>query len=63
MENAAAVLMQIMFNTNERMQSLLKAQAISDPQAAAEFLRPWYQAMLIMVKDAEDFDQGPSAHS
>jgi hypothetical protein len=63
MENAAALLVQLIFNSDERMQSLLKAQAISNPQAAAEFLRPWYQAMLIMIKDAEDFDQGPTAHS
>jgi len=63
MENAAALLLQVIFSSNEQAQSLLKAQAISNPQTAAEFLRPWYQAMLIMVKDAEDFDQGPTAHS
>jgi hypothetical protein len=61
MENAAALLVQLIFNSDERIQSLLKAQGISSPQAAAEFLRPWYQAMLIMVKDAEAFDQGPTA--
>ncbi len=63
MENAAALLVQLIFNSDERMQALLKDQAISNPQAAAEFLRPWYQAMLIMMKDAEDFDQGSSARS
>jgi len=63
MENAAALLVQMIFNSDQRMQTLLKDQASLNPQAAAEFLRPWYQAMLIMIKDAEDFDQGPSAHS
>jgi len=35
-------------------------QTASNPQAAAEFLKPWYQAMLAMIKSAEGFDQGPT---
>lgn len=61
MEHAAALLVQMMFTLDERMQVLIKNQAVSNPQAAAEFLRPWYQAMLEMIKGAEAFDQGPSA--
>jgi hypothetical protein len=44
------------------MQTLLRDQPASNPQAAAEFLKPWYQAMLTMIKSAEDFNQGPSPH-
>lgn len=61
MENAAATLVQTIFNADERMLRLLKERADSSPQAAAEFLKPWYQAMLIMIKSAEDF-QGASMH-
>jgi hypothetical protein len=60
MEYAAALLVQTIFNANERMQALLKDDTASNPQAAAEFLKPWYQAMLVMIKSAEAFDQGPS---
>jgi hypothetical protein len=63
MEQAAAVLVQTLFDSDERMRALLKEQSISNPQVLAEFLRPWYQAMLIMIKNAEDFDQGPSSRS
>ncbi len=44
------------------MQSLLRDQPAANPEAAAEFLKPWYQAMLMMIKSAEDFNQGPSPH-
>jgi hypothetical protein len=44
------------------MQALLKDQAAKSPQAAAEFLKPWYQAALMMIKSAEDFDQGSTMH-
>jgi hypothetical protein len=57
MEHAAAVLVQTIFSSDARMQALLKDQAASSPQAAAEFLKPWYQAILAMIKNAEDFDQ------
>jgi hypothetical protein len=60
MEQAAALLVQTIFSSDERMLTLLKQQTASSPQAVAEFLRPWYQAMLMMIKNAEDFDQGPS---
>lgn len=60
MEQAAALLVQTLFQSDDRMRSLLTELRASDPQAAANFLRPWYQAMLIMVKTAEAFDQGPS---
>ena len=43
-----------------KMRTLLKDQAATSPQGGAEFLKPWYQAMLIMIKTAEVFDQGPS---
>jgi len=61
MEHAAALLVQTIFDSDARMQSLLKDQATS-PQATAEFLKPWYQAMLMMIKSAEGFDQGPTTH-
>jgi len=60
MENAAAILVQTIFNSNGRLQAILKDQEISTPQAAAEFLKPWYQSMLAMIKGAEAFDQWPA---
>jgi len=62
MEHAAALLVQTIINSDGRMQTLLKDQAASNPQAAAEFLKPWYQAMLAMIKSAEDFNRGPTTH-
>ena len=62
MENAAALLVQAIFSSGGRMQELFKDQTASNPQAAAEFLKPWYQAMLTMIKSAEDFDQRPRTH-
>jgi hypothetical protein len=61
MENAAATLVQTIFSSDERMVKLLKERSDLSPQAAAEFLKPWYQAMLLMIKSAEDF-QGISPH-
>ena len=61
MEHAAALLVQTIFNSDPRMQTLLKERA-SDPQAAAELLKPWFQAMLVMIRSADSFDQGPTAH-
>lgn len=60
MEHAAALLVQTLFNLDGRMQALLRDQQAANPQAAAEFLKPWYQAMLMMIKSAEDFNQGPT---
>jgi hypothetical protein len=62
MEYAAALLVQTIFNSDGRMQTLFKYQTASNPHAAAEFLKPWYQAMLTMIKSAEDFDQRPRTH-
>jgi hypothetical protein len=61
MEHAAALLMQTIFNSDVQVQAILKDRA-SNPQAAAEFLKPWYHAMLMMIKSAEAFDQGPTTH-
>jgi hypothetical protein len=61
MEHAAAILVQTIFNSDERMQALLKEKA-STPQSAAELFKPWFQAMLMMVKSADAFDQGPTTH-
>ena len=61
MEQAAALLVQTVFSLDGRMQALLKDQATSTPEAVAEFLKPWYQAMLMMIKSAEDFNQGPTS--
>jgi hypothetical protein len=58
MEHAAALLVQTIFQSNGRMQALLKDRSDASPDAAAELLKPWYQAMLLMIKAAEDFDQG-----
>jgi hypothetical protein len=62
MEHAAALLVQTLFNLDGRMQTLLRNQPAPNPQEAAEFLKPWYQAMLTMIKSAEDFNQGPTPH-
>ena len=62
MEHAAALLVQTIFNSDGRMQALLKGQTASNPEAVAEFFKPWYQAMLTMIKSAEDFNQGPTPH-
>jgi hypothetical protein len=42
----------------DRIQTLLKDETASNPQSVAAFLKPWYLAMLTMVKSAEAFDQG-----
>jgi hypothetical protein len=61
MEHAAALLVQTIFNSTEEKRMRLKDQTALNPQAAAEFLKPWYQAMLMMVRSAEDF-QGARTH-
>jgi len=55
MEQAAALLVQAIFNS-DRMQTLLKEAP--NPQAAAQLLRPWFEAMLVMVRSADSFDGG-----
>jgi hypothetical protein len=61
METAAAILVQTLLDSNDELQKQLTAAA--NPQAAAEFLRPWYQAMFVMIKSAEDFDQTSSMNA
>jgi hypothetical protein len=61
MEQAAALLVQTIFSL-DGMQALLKDQTSTTPEGAAEFFKPWYQAMLTMIKSAEDFNQGPTPH-
>jgi hypothetical protein len=60
MEHAAALLVQTIFNSDGRMQMLLKDQAASHPESAAELFKRWYRVMLAMIKSAEDFNQGPT---
>lgn len=60
MESAAAILVQILFANSEELRRQLNATidtTKTNPQAAVAFLKPWYQAMLMMVKSAEAFDQ------
>ena len=52
---AAAILVQTVFSSDERMQTLLKGHTVpgsAAPVATANFLKPWYAAMLRMVTDA-----------
>ncbi len=53
METAAAILVQVIISPTSRLQQLLVAQANQNPQAAMEFLRPYYEAALAAVKRAE----------
>jgi hypothetical protein len=46
---AAAILVQAIFSSDERMQTLLRGQTVPGPGAAADFLKPWYVAALKMV--------------
>lgn len=55
---AAAILVQIVFGSNPRLQTLLEEQTLNNPadksqQATAEFLKPWYEAMLKMVTHSD----------
>jgi hypothetical protein len=64
METAAAILVQALFANNEELRRQLNATidpTKTNPQAAAAFLKPWYQAVLIMVKSAEAFDQSATS--
>jgi hypothetical protein len=54
---AAAILVQTVFNQDERLRTLLKQQTVTkskqqDPEATASLLKPWYTAMLQLVSDA-----------
>jgi hypothetical protein len=51
-ESAAAILVQTIFLRDGHLQGLLGAQASKSPQAAVEFLRPYYLAVLAMTASA-----------
>ena len=48
-ETAAAILVQTIFLKDGHLQGLLGEQANKSPMAAAEFLKPFYRAVLAMV--------------
>jgi len=53
---AAAILVQTIFNSDDRLNDLLKEKTKSGPEqqgaeATANFLKPWYMAMLKMITD------------
>jgi hypothetical protein len=51
-EAAAAILVQTIFLKDGHLQGLLGEQATKSPAAAAEFLLPFYRAVLGMVSKA-----------
>ncbi|HVB57780.1 MAG TPA: hypothetical protein VNE63_15325 [Candidatus Acidoferrales bacterium] len=65
METAAAILVQALFASSDELRRQLNMAVdptTTNPQAAATFLKPWYQAVLMMVKSAEHFDQSATSH-
>ena len=48
-EAAAAILVQTIFLKDGHLQGLLGEQANKSPLAAAEFLKPFYRAVLAMI--------------
>jgi hypothetical protein len=53
---AATILVQTAFSSDERLRTLLRQQTVKGPadhgeDATANFLAPWYRAMLKMVAD------------
>jgi len=52
-EAAAAILVQTIFLKDGHLQGLLGEQANKSPLAAAEFLKPFYRAVLAMVAKAK----------
>jgi hypothetical protein len=52
-EAAAAILVQTIFLKDGHLQGLLGEQANKSPMAAAEFLKPFYRAVLTMVSKAK----------
>jgi hypothetical protein len=46
---AAAILVQTVFLKDGHLQGLLGAQASKSPEAAVEFLKPYYEAALAMI--------------
>jgi hypothetical protein len=52
-EAAAAILVQTIFLKDGHLQGLLGEQANKSPMAAAEFLKPFYRAVLAMVSNTK----------
>jgi hypothetical protein len=55
---AAALLVQTVFNADERLRTLLREHTVTkdkqqDAEATANFLKPWQEAMLKMVGNAK----------
>ena len=50
---AAAILVQTIFLKDGHLQGLLGEQANKSPVAAAEFLKPFYSAVLAMISSAK----------
>jgi hypothetical protein len=48
-ETAAAILVQTIFLKDGHLQGILGEHATKGPQAAAEFLKPFYEAALAMT--------------
>ena len=48
-EAAAAILVQTIFLKDGHLQGILGEQATKSPMAAAEFLKPFYRAVLAMI--------------
>ena len=49
----AAILVQTIFLKDGHLQGLLGQQASKGPEAAVEFLRPYYSAALAMMRNAD----------
>jgi hypothetical protein len=64
METAAAILVQVLFASSDELRKQLNTAidpTKTNPQAAAELLKPWYRAALRVVRSAEDFDQSATS--
>jgi hypothetical protein len=60
-ETAAAILVQTIFLKDGHLQGHLGEQAAKGPQTAAEFLKPYYAAVLAMiVKVRREAESSPS---
>ena len=58
METAAAILVQTIITRTSGLQQQLVAKANQGPEAAVEFLRPYYEAALLTIKKAEVENSG-----
>ena len=59
METAAAILVQTIISRTSGLQQQLVAKANQSPEAAVEFLRPYYEAALITIKKAAVVNSAP----